>query len=141
MADGQKVIDNTYHDVRQYFPGLLQRLLITYIVPIVLAMVFTIIGGQLLIAFTGDAGSANMTAFLVNVIILMTVWRFLERRTQATGLFVQYTRYSRQRRDLKKSEAMPAEDLDTLRQLARDFIESAQQAGISPQDAQTRTTT
>lgn len=136
MVDVQKTIDKTYSDVRQYFPALLQRLLVTYSVPIVLTMIMALVGGQVLITLTGDVGTSSMTALLVNIIILMVVWRFMERRTQATGLFVLYTRYSRQRRDLQKAEDVSSDDVDVLATLASNFIESAQAAGIAPREAQ-----
>lgn len=137
MVDVQKTIDTTYSAVRPYMPGLVQRLLVTYGVPIALTMLMAIFGGRLLVAITRDVGTANMTALLLNIVILMVAWRFLERRTQATGLFVQYTRYSRQRRDLQKAETITSDDLEALHTLASDFITSAQGAGLRPAKRET----
>ena len=65
----------------------------------------------------------------------------MEQRNQATSLYILYTRYSRQRRDLealmKEAEANTLSNpdqlyisVDKLEEAARNFLDAARTAGV-----------
>lgn len=132
----------TYDAVRVYMPGLLPRLAFNYAILFALVFVVSLVGVPLLRQIIFES-TAVIAGFAANVLILVYGLRWLEQRNPATTLFVLYTRFSRQRRDLHKllrqaKSATPPSDqdlyvkVDLMEEAARQFIAAAQDQGIKP---------
>jgi hypothetical protein len=132
----------TYDAVRVYMPGLLPRLAFNYAVLFALVFMVSLVGVPLLRQIIFESTSV-IAGFAANVLILVYGSRWLEQRNPATTLFVLYTRFSRQRRDLRKllqqvnTPAAPSDQdlyvkVDRMEEFARQFIAAAQDQGIKP---------
>lgn len=146
MADplkhAQRSEDEAHTRVQPYMISLFQRLAVNYLI-LVVAMVLVYTAGTrlLLNLFPVSLFVANGIAFAVNVLILLFGWRYLENRNRATGLFVLYTRYSRQRRDLNDTITR-AEDgslentdrlyleVDLLEENTNSLLEAIEEQGV-----------
>jgi hypothetical protein len=137
----QVVLERQTERVRPYLPELIKRIFFVYGLPITLIMLTSIFGGVVVSTFI-PVSTTNIIIFGLNIFILVQVWRWAEKRWQATGLFVQYSRFSRAKRDLKDL-VQRAQDGDlheaslidtqnsTVRLLADMFIKNALDAGIT----------
>ncbi len=135
MQPPEAQLEQVHNDVRRYMPGVLPRLLMTYLVPVMLAMMSAglVVG---LLASLVPPLSARTFAFTAMLAILLFGWRWLENRNQATALLVLYTRYSNQRRAARTALANGETiDMRPVVQSATDFIDLAKAQGIDPQDA------
>lgn len=130
MNSTQLMIEETQASMRRYVPGVVQRLALTYGLLLALVVVVGTIVASGLSRFIPPS-TAALAAFGVNLWLLVDVRARIEKRLQATGLFVLYTRTSRARRDFEKALDNP--DLrDTYQAHAAAFIEAAQAANIDP---------
>lgn len=140
MSETQDRIETTHEDVRRYMPGVGKQLLLNYAVLMLIALFLNIAVITLLLRFI-PRPTANAIAFGFNLVWLIYGWRYLEGRNHATALFVLYTRYSRERRDLTRlldTADAPALDnsVDAVEETAQRFIDAAQAQHITPQEAE-----
>jgi hypothetical protein len=141
----QVVLERQTERVRPYLPELIKRLFYVYGLPITLIMLTSIFGGIVVSTFI-PVSTTNVLIFGLNIFILVQVWRWAEKRWQATGLFVQYSRFSRAKRDLKdliqsaqegniKEASVIDTQNSTVRLLADTFIKNALDAGVTAYEA------
>jgi len=129
-------LDELQDSVRGYLPPLLRRLALTYGLPLAAVLVMNAVLPLLLPDFL-PLSTATILTFAVHLLIFYFGWQALERRTQATALFVAYSSYSTQRRTLRKAlekgeeAAIPLVD---VRKSADSFIRAAQDNGLTPHD-------
>ena len=124
--------------VRVYLPDLIKKLGITYGVPLIAAMLLATLGGIIISNFL-PVSTTNIIVFGLNLGILLYGWRWLEKRTNATGIFLMYSRWSRTRRDLEKlldDDASTIAQIDNQRAImeagAQEFIDTMRESGASP---------
>lgn len=141
-SNARKAFEEQTDRLRPYLPELIQRLLYVYGIPFALILITSTLGGMFLSSFI-PVSTTNILILGLNIFVLVQVWRWAEKRWQATGLFVQYSRFSRARRDLKdllaevdNGRIQQANKLDdqvsTLRSWADTFIKNAIEAGLTP---------
>lgn len=131
-------IDYERDRVRVYLPELIKKLGITYGVPLIGAMLLATLGGIVISNFL-PVSTTNIIVFGLNLGILLYGWRWLEKRTNATGIFLMYSRWSRTRRDL---ETLLNDSNSTIAQIenqraimgagAQEFIDTMREAGAEP---------
>lgn len=130
-----KTLQTIQDDVRRYTGRLIPRLLSTYGIPVVVALLVASIIAPLLAGVIPNS-TANILALAANIFILVYGVRWLDSRTHATGLFILYTRYSQQRRQIKtlrKNDETPDPAMiDNLREEANAFISAMQERNIDP---------
>lgn len=97
----QKRHDDTQARTRAYLAPLLQRLLVTYGVPLTAALFISTIGAMLISQILPDS-TTSLLALVLNVLVIFYGWRAIERRTRATASFVLYTHTTRERRALAR---------------------------------------
>lgn len=125
--------------LRPYLGDLLARLAQTYIIPFGLAFLVSTVGG---VVFANalpalPQSTLSVLLFAVNVLIFWYGWRWLERRTRATSLYILYVRAARERRALASALAHAqdgnAQAQNDLALLARAYEDAVAQfkAGIS----------
>ena len=142
VQHAQKSEAHTYDQVRVYLPGLLPRLAFNYAVLFAIIFIVGLVVVPLLRQVIFES-TAIIAGFAANVLILVYGLRWLEQRNPATTLFVLYTRFSRQRRDLRKllklaETATPPADqelytrVDLMEEAARQFIAAANDQGLKP---------
>jgi uncharacterized protein YacL len=142
IARANETIAHTRDDVRVYLPALMQRLGITFGVPIVAAMLVGTIGAMLLSQVI-PSSTTSIIALGINIAIMVFGWRYLERRYKGTSAFIVYTRYSRTRRDLENMLKKSPEGSDTSAaqiELQREsvakasgaFVHAMQEMGAQP---------
>lgn len=116
-----------YPEVRAYMPSLLPRIAFNYMTLMMIAVLVSVVLVRVLENYIWES-TANTIAFGINLALLVYGWRWLERRNQATSLFIIYTRYSRHRRELLKALEQATSgklaDLDSLYTLV-DFAEES----------------
>ncbi|QPC83594.1 hypothetical protein G4Y79_04210 [Phototrophicus methaneseepsis] len=138
----KKTIERTRDEVRAYLPSLVQRLGLTFGVPILVAFFVATIGAMIVSQFI-PSSTTSILAFGLNIAIMVFGWRYLEGRYRGTSAFIVYTRYSRTRRDLEKMiEKTPAgsdtsaEQIETQREgvvkAADAFLQAMQEMGAQP---------
>ncbi len=142
IKHAKQTAENTHQQVQPYMASLFQRLGFNYANLIILMLVINILSVWLLLRILPlPPSTANVIGFAVNLIFLVYGWRFLEKRNNATALFVLYTRYSRQRRDLKdniklaEDGALENEDnlytqVDVLEENASLFLDAVEEEGM-----------
>ena len=142
IKHAKKTAENAHLQVQPYMASLFQRLGFNYAILIMIMVLINTVGVWLLLTFLPiPQSTANVIGFSVNLIFLLYGWRFLEKRNRATSLFVLYTRYSRQRRDLTDNIKL-AEDgalentddlyiqVDVLEEKATSFLEAVESEGM-----------
>jgi uncharacterized membrane protein len=125
--------------LRPHLGDLLARLAQTYGIPLGLAFLVAT-GGGVAVANAFPAlpqSTLSVLLFAVNVLIFWYGWRWLERRTRATALYILYVRASRQRRTLANALAQArtgnTQAQNDLALLARAYEDAVAQfkAGLS----------
>jgi hypothetical protein len=128
--------------IKPYVSGVFPRLALNYGLLVVLALIVSTIAVPSLAQWIPQS-TATTLGFCINFLLLFFGLRYLENRNHATALFMLYTRYSRQRRDLEaliqQAQAKTLENTDTLyssvdslEEIGRSFITAATEAGIQP---------
>ncbi|MAU12481.1 MAG: hypothetical protein CL607_21850 [Anaerolineaceae bacterium] len=97
----KQTIATTREEVRAYIPAVMQRLAITFGLPVLAALLVATVGAMLLSEVL-PSSTTSIIAFGVNIAIMVYGWRYLENRYKGTSAYIVYTRYSRTRRDLEK---------------------------------------
>lgn len=95
---------NAQASLRPHLGSLLTRLAVGYGVPFLGATLLATLGAVVLantVTFLPQSTVSTLT-FALNVLLIYFGWRYLERRTHATALFVLYSNASRERRTLKR---------------------------------------
>jgi hypothetical protein len=138
MLEQAKETDETiFKQVQPYMLALMPRLTFNYFTLSMIILILWLIGLQLLAKLV-PVSTANAIMFALSLLIFIYAWRFLENRNHATALFVLYTHYSRQRRDLKAQMASEVDEetllnnLQWLEDSAQAFLEAAQENGLEP---------
>lgn len=132
----------THEQVQPYMAELFKRIASNYAILIAGVLVVNMIMLPLLLRFVPiPVSTANVLGFSAMLLILVYGWRFLENRNRATSLFVLYTRYSRQRRDLlatvEAAESSTLEDentlyvnVDLLEEAASSLLDAVEEQGL-----------
>jgi hypothetical protein len=122
-------ITESFERTRPYVPLLVQRLAITYGIPMFSALLIATIGGRLLLALLPEfpLSTANIAILLINLVVLVRGYAWLEQRYGGTKLFFLYNVVSRNRRELKRLMAQSPVDSAAVSKLL-------QQLQISEQD-------
>lgn len=137
VQHAERALEETYAAVQPYMPAIFKRIASNY------SLLFGAVVFINLVALNALARLLPLPISTLNTIgfaaILLTLyfgWRYLENRNQATGLFVLYTRYSRQKRDLQalleQADALENEDtlylaVDDLEQVASAFLDAVEE--------------
>lgn len=138
MSKTEDIIEATHENVRRYMPGVGKQLLWNYAILMFGTLFLNILGLTVLLQFV-QRPIANTIAFGLSLVWLIYGWRYLEGRNHATALFVLYTRYSRERRDLLRlQESADAPDSGTgaMEEAAQRFIDAAQAEHVPPREAE-----
>lgn len=134
--------ERIHEAVRPYMPETFYQLGSNYGLLLIAVVAVNMLGIPLLLRFISlPLSTANVLAFSVMLLILVYGWRFLENRNHATAIFVLYTRYSRQRRDLldtiTQAENGILEDdnalyvqVDLLEEKATAYLEAVEEQGV-----------
>lgn len=138
MIEQAKQTDETiFEEVQPYMLAIFPRLTFNYLSLTLSVLLLWFIGVGLLRNIVPQS-IATSIVFAVSLVLFFYGWRFLENRNHATALFALYTRYSRQRRDLKTQIANDADEetllntLHLLEESAQAFIEAAKENGVEP---------
>lgn len=128
--------------LRPYLPALVQRLALTYGLPMLAAVLLATLGA---VAISNVLPNSTTTLVVLglNIAVLYFGWRFAERRYRGTGLFMLYSAYSRERRELemliRRAEKGLLSEPDVLtmkRQMADDaaraFLDAMRAEGVQP---------
>ncbi|MCU0514596.1 MAG: hypothetical protein MUE40_18745 [Anaerolineae bacterium] len=125
------IIDAVTDDVQPALPVLIRRLALTYVPLMLVTVLIATVGGRLL-NLVLPLSTATLLALCANVLVLVYGWRRAERRFLGTKLFVLYTAFSRERRELRRLLAAPQPDAPAveartqqMQQTARVFVEAA----------------
>jgi hypothetical protein len=127
-------ITESFERTRPYVPLLVQRLAITYGIPMFSALLIATIGSRLLLALLPEfpISTATVLILAINLIVLVRGWAWLERRYEGTRLFFLYNVVSRNRRELKRLMAQSPVDtiavsklLNQLQMSEQDFVGAA----------------
>lgn len=138
-------IEQMQNEIRRYVPGVMSRLALTYGGLLVLVLIIGTVLANFLAQFI-PVSTATLIAFALNLWLLVEARQRIDNRLHSTGLFVLYTRSNRERRALQRLQRLQRQDtvneLDEQRQryeaTALDFIEAAQEAGVSAVDSDKR---
>jgi uncharacterized membrane protein len=123
-------------EVQPYVAGIFPRLAFNFGLLVVLALIVSTIAVPSLAQFIPQS-TATTLGFCTNFLLLFFGMRYLENRNHALALFVLYSKYSRERRDLEafmqqgNQESLES-NLDALEELAQSFINAATEAGVQP---------
>jgi hypothetical protein len=128
--------------IKPYVAGIFPRLAFNYGLLVVLALIVSLILVPSLAQWIPQS-TASTIGFCTNFLLLFFGLRYLENRNHATALFMLYTRYSRQRRDLEalmqQAQAKTLENMDalyssvdSLEEVGKNFITAATDTGIQP---------
>jgi hypothetical protein len=137
IQQAQQTDENLFQELQPYMIAILPRLTFNYLSLTMPLLLFWLIGLQLLAQIV-PLSTANAIIFALSLFMFIYGWRFLENRNHATALFVLYTRYSRQRRDLKAllkpetDEARLISNLQWLAESAQSFLDAAKENGLEP---------
>ena len=137
LEQAKQTDESIFEQVQPYMLALMPRLTFNYFTLSMIVLILWLIGLQLFAKLV-PVSTANAIMFALSLLIFIYAWRFLENRNHATALFVLYTRYSRQRRDLKTQLASEVDDdtvsnhLEWLESAANAFLEAAQENGLEP---------
>jgi len=137
-ANKESKLTEIHDEVRVYLPDLMIRLAVGYGLPFLGVVVISVLL-QLFLPQSIPGSTQTILAFAAYLIFLYVAWKALERRTHATALFVQYSAYSSQRRQYKKSlenGSTEALSLSDVRTAAEDFLRSAREHGLQPRGNQ-----
>lgn len=124
-------LTESYKRTRPYVPVLVQRLALTYGLPMLVAVLISTLGSRLLLALLPELplSTATLLTLAVNILVLLRGWQWLEKRFGATKLFFLYIVVSRNRREIKR--LMQQSPLDStaitkgiqqLQQAEQDFV-------------------
>ena len=142
IQHAERAIENTYAEIQPYIPAIFKRLALNYALLLGAVLLINIIVLNVFAAiFPLAISTLNVVSFGAMLLLIVFGWRYLENRNQATGLFVLYTYYSRQRRDLRslivQAEEQNLEDedalylgVDTLEQVTKTFLEAAEEQNL-----------
>lgn len=134
--------ERVHEAVRPYMPETFYQLGINYGLLLISVVAVNMLGIPLILRFIPlTLSTANILGFSVMLLILVYGWRFLEKRNSATAIFVLYTRYSRERRNLQdileQAENGVLEDentiytqVDILEETASNFLDAVEQQGV-----------
>ncbi len=120
---------------RPYLAPLLQRLALTYGLPMGAAVIIAILVKPILASVLPviPDSTATILVLALNMFVLVRGWGWMETRYGGTKLFVLYNLVSRARRDFKRLSTQPSLDASLvdkgLQQLERsehNFIEAMQ---------------
>jgi hypothetical protein len=140
LAHAQNSHTTMEKEVKPYVSGLFPRLALNYGLLLFVAVLVSTIAVPTLGLWIPQS-TASVLGFSINFLMLFFGWRFFEKRNKATSLYILYTSYSRQRRDLealmKQAEAKSLSNMDALytsvdkfEEAAKAFLSAAQEAGI-----------
>ena len=130
-AQAQTRLAESYERTRPYLPTLVQRLFLTYGLPMLIAVMISTLGSRLLLALLPELplSTATLLTLFANILVLIRGWQWLEKRYGGTKLFYLYIVLSRNRRELKRLLQQSPTDMGaintTLKQLAQaeqDFV-------------------
>lgn len=133
-------ITESFERTRPFVPVLVQRLAITYGIPLFSALLIATIGGRLLLAALPEfpLSTANILILVINLVVLVRGYAWLEQRYGGTKLFFLYNVVSRNRRELKRLIAQSPVDtaavsklLNQLQLSEQDFVGAAGPAAQS----------
>lgn len=130
-------IDQQREAVRAYVPGVVTRLLMTYFVPLILA-VAAAAAASIILPNVLPASTVSIVSFGVALLCLVFGWRLLENRTKATSLFVLFTRISRARRDLEAAltqstpEAKLTQQQQAFDAAVQSFMDAVHEQNVQP---------
>lgn len=137
IQQAQATIDRLYDETRVYIPALMGQLAKTYAPPLIAIFIVGTLGATFFIQLGGQSG--NLTAMILNVLILVFGFRWTENRFRGTALFVAYITVTRTRRALQA--AMEADDAaptiidehgDQFVMASEGFIKVMQALGAQP---------
>jgi hypothetical protein len=146
MADPLNHAQNAHSrieaQVKPYVAGIFPRLAFNYGLLMLLALLVSVIVVPSLAQWIPQS-TASTIGFSANILLLFFGLRYLENRNHATSLFLLYTRYSRERRELEaliqqaQANTLTNSDslyssVDDLEEIARSFLTAATEAGIPP---------
>jgi len=144
----KKAQERAYDAVQPYMPPLFKRLAFNYFVLLFTVAIVNTLGMRVLLSVLPmPPSTANVIGFSVNLILLLFGWRLLEQRNKATGLFILYTRFSSQRRDLKATIENAEDDVldddnalyvgvDLMEEAAKNFLDAVENEGVTPLKAE-----
>jgi hypothetical protein len=97
-------LTESYERTRPYLPALVQRLALTYGLPMLAAVLISTLGSRLLLALLPEfpLSTATLLTLGANILVLVRGWQWLEKRFGGTKLFFLYIVVSRNRRELKR---------------------------------------
>lgn len=145
LAHAQNSHKKTETDVKPYVSGIFPRLALNYGLLLFVAVLVSTIAVPTLGLWIPQS-TATVLGFSINFLTLFFGWRFFENRNKATSLYILYSSYSRQRRDLealmKQAEAKSLANTDALytsvdkfEEAAQAFLSAAMEAGVQPKSA------
>src|SRR5215213_7155260 len=115
LHHAQKSHESIENQVKPYVSGLFPRLALNYGLLIIIAFLVSVLVVPTLALWIPQS-TASVLGFSFNLLLFVFGWRSLEQRNKATSLYILYTRYSRQRRDLealmKEAEAKTLDNND-----------------------------
>lgn len=127
-------ITDSFERTRPGVPIMVQRLAITYGVPMGAAVLLSTLGSQIFLALLPDfpVSTATILILAANLFILLRGVAWLEQRYEGTKLFLLYNTMSRSRRDLKRlikqspfNEGAVNTALQQLTQYEKEFLGAA----------------
>jgi hypothetical protein len=127
-------ITESFDRTRPYVSIVAQRLALTYLLPMTIAVIISTVGSRVLLAILPELplSTATMILLTANIFLLVKGWQWLEKRYEGTKLFFLYNVVSRNRRDLKRLMAQSPTDtaaintvIRQLQQAEQDFITAA----------------
>jgi hypothetical protein len=124
-------LKESYERTRPYLPALVQRLALTYGLPMLVAVLISTLGSRLMLALLPELplSTATLITLAANLFVLIRGWQWLEKRYGGTKLFFLYIVVSRNRRELKRLLQQSPNDagaintgLKQLQQAEQDFV-------------------
>jgi hypothetical protein len=124
-------LKESYERTRPYLPALVQRLALTYGLPMLVAVLISTLGSRLMLALLPELplSTATLITLAANLFVLIRGWQWLEKRYGGTKLFFLYIVVSRNRRELKRLLQQSPSDagaistgLKQLQQAEQDFM-------------------
>jgi hypothetical protein len=124
-------LTESYERTRPYLPALVQRLALTYGLPMLVAVLISTLGSRLMLALLPELplSTATLITLAANLFVLIRGWQWLEKRYGGTKLFFLYIVVSRNRRELKRLLQQSPNDtaaintgLKQLQQAEQDFV-------------------
>lgn len=133
-------LTESYERTRPYLPSLVQRVALTYGLPMLVAVMISTLGSRLLLALLPQLplSTATLLTLGANILVLVRGWQWMEKRFLGTKLFFLYIVVSRNRRDVKRLLQQTPLDfaainkaIQQLQQAENDFVGAMGSVGQS----------